>query len=87
LSFVQASILSLLPSYLLKIMEIPRIKANMLGSLVRWFHENFHVRGQSVDRGSFYLNLAHVLEAREGTAEEVAVLSVALFRALNLRTR
>ncbi|XP_020269305.1 DNA repair protein RAD4 isoform X2 [Asparagus officinalis] len=84
---IQASILSLLPSLLLKIMETPGLKANMLGSLVRWFHENFRVRSQTIDRGSFHSNLAYALEAREGTAEEVAALSVALFRALNLRTR
>ena len=33
---IQASLLSLIPSYLLKIGEVPGITATMLGSLARW---------------------------------------------------
>ncbi|KAJ6796495.1 DNA repair protein RAD4 isoform X1 [Iris pallida] len=84
---IQASLLSLLPSNLSKIMEISRLEANMLCSLVKWFRDNFHVRSESIHKGSVLSNLAFALETREGTSEELAALSVALFRALNLNTR
>ncbi|XP_010932556.2 DNA repair protein RAD4 isoform X1 [Elaeis guineensis] len=89
---IQASLVSLLPSNLLKIVEVPKLTASMLNSLVNWvldgiFHDNFHVRNHNIDRGFFKSNLSFALENREGTAEEVAALSVALFRALNLTTR
>ncbi|CAL5368300.1 unnamed protein product [Camellia sinensis] len=51
------------------------------------FHNNFHIRSPSSTERSFHSALAFALETREGTAEEVAALSVALFRALNLTTR
>ncbi|XP_072982141.1 DNA repair protein RAD4 isoform X4 [Typha latifolia] len=84
---IQASILSLLPSNLLKIAEVPKLTANKLESLVNWFQSNFHLTTQCIDKGSFESNLAFALQNHEGTAEEVAALSVALFRALNLTTR
>ncbi|WOL06599.1 DNA repair protein RAD4 isoform X2 [Canna indica] len=86
-SLIQASLLSLLPPNLLKIGEIQKLTANRLFSFVNWFRDNFHVRSQSIDRGSFHANLAFALQTHEGTAEEVVALSVALFRALNLTTR
>lgn len=84
---IQASLVSLLPSNLLKIAEVPKLTASMLNSLVNWFHNNFHIQNHNIDRGSFKSNLAFALETCEGTAEEVAALSVALFRGLNLTTR
>ncbi|XP_008803880.2 DNA repair protein RAD4 [Phoenix dactylifera] len=84
---IQASLVSLLPSNLLKIVEVPKLTASTLNSLVNWFHNNFHVRNHNIERGSFKSNLSFALETREGTAEEVVALSVALFRALNLTTR
>ncbi|KAG0455486.1 hypothetical protein HPP92_024778 [Vanilla planifolia] len=86
-TLLQASILSLLPSNLLKITEVSRLTSTMLGPLVNWFHKSFRIRSQIVDRGCFKLNLQFALESREGTAEEVAALSVALFRSLKLTTR
>ncbi|CAA3027238.1 DNA repair RAD4 isoform X1 [Olea europaea subsp. europaea] len=83
----QASLLSLLPTDLLKITEIPVLTATCLTPIVRWFHNNFHVRSPSDAEKSCHLALASTLETREGTAEEVAALSVALFRAMNLTTR
>lgn len=84
---VQASLLSLLPADLLKISEIPRLTANAFTLLVRWFHDNFRVRSPSSVERPLHSSLAFALEAHEGTPEEVAALSVALFRALNLTTR
>nr|CAD1826547.1 unnamed protein product [Ananas comosus var. bracteatus] len=91
---IQASILSLLPSNLLKIAEVPKLTANKLGSLVNWFHSNFHISTQSVDRGSFESNLALLFKLMKGLLKRyvtsyllVAALSVALLRALNLTTR
>ncbi|URE22716.1 protein complementing XP-C cells [Musa troglodytarum] len=86
-SLIQASLLSLLPVNLLTIGEVQKLTANRLCALVNWFSNNFRVRSQSTDEGSFNANLAFALQTREGTAEEVAALSVALFRALNLTTR
>ncbi|KAH9675413.1 DNA repair protein RAD4 [Citrus sinensis] len=84
---IQASLLSLLPSYLLKISEVSKLTANALSPIVSWFHDNFHVRSSVSTRRSFHSALAHALESREGTPEEIAALSVALFRALKLTTR
>lgn len=84
---IQASLLSLLPACLLKITEVPKLTAKALAPLVDWFHNNFHVRGPGSTEKPPHLALASTLEAQEGTAEEVAALSVALFRALNLTVR
>lgn len=84
---IQASLLSLLPPYLLKVADTPRLTAKMLGSLVKWFGDNFRIQSQRIDRGSFKSNLSFALESREGTIEEIAALSVVLFRALNIMTR
>ncbi|CAI9753228.1 unnamed protein product [Fraxinus pennsylvanica] len=86
-TLIQASLLSLLPKDLLKIAEIPVLTAACLTPIVRWFHNNFHVRSPSGAEKSCHLALASTLETREGTPEEVAALSVALFRAMNLTTR
>ncbi|GFY90759.1 DNA repair protein Rad4 family [Actinidia rufa] len=51
------------------------------------FHNSFRVRSPSSTERSFDSALAFALETREGTAEEVVALSVALFRALNLTSR
>ncbi|XP_024980877.1 DNA repair protein RAD4 isoform X2 [Cynara cardunculus var. scolymus] len=83
---IQASLLSLLPAELLNLLKVADLTVDALGSLVNWFHINFHVRSSSSDR-SFHSALARALETHEGTPEEVAALSVALFRALNLLTR
>ncbi|KAH0449839.1 hypothetical protein IEQ34_020531 [Dendrobium chrysotoxum] len=84
---IQASLLSLLPLNLLKIAEVSRLTANELGPLVDWFRNSFRLKSESIDRGCFKSNLAFALETQEGTSEEIAALSVALFRALNLTTR
>ncbi|KAL0332819.1 UNVERIFIED_CONTAM: DNA repair protein [Sesamum calycinum] len=84
---IQASLLSLVPTHLLKIAEASKLTASRLVPLVSWFHNNFHVRSQSVAEKSCHSALASTLETREGTPEAVAALSVALFRALNLTTR
>ncbi|KAI3451288.1 hypothetical protein Pfo_007953 [Paulownia fortunei] len=84
---IQASLLSLVPTHLLKITESPKLTAGHLSPLVSWFHNNFHVRSPSVAEKSCHIALASTLETREGTPEVVAALSVALFRALNLTTR
>ncbi|XP_028055256.1 DNA repair protein RAD4 [Camellia sinensis] len=84
---IQASLLSLLPKHLLRISEVTKLTVNALAPLVSWFHNNFHIRSPSSTERSFHSALAFALETREGTAEEVAALSVALFRALNLTTR
>ncbi|XP_078180088.1 DNA repair protein Rad4 family isoform X1 [Carex rostrata] len=84
---IQASMLSLLPSNLLKITEAPNLTVNNLKPLVNWFHSNFHLLTESVDRGSFESNIRFALQNQKGTVEEVAALSVVLFRALNLAAR
>ncbi|XP_062191832.1 DNA repair protein RAD4 isoform X2 [Phragmites australis] len=79
---IQASMLSLVPDHLLwNVVDVPKLKAVNLHSLVSWFHRTFCVTAQSTDRGSFKSNLAFALQDR------VCALSVALFRALNLTAR
>ncbi|GAB2299113.1 hypothetical protein Dimus_033185 [Dionaea muscipula] len=84
---IQGALLSLLPSHLLRISEVTKLTVNALTPLVSWFHSNFHVRSSSREGVPFHSALATALETHEGTPEEVAALSVALFRALNLTTR
>ncbi|XP_021728088.1 DNA repair protein RAD4-like [Chenopodium quinoa] len=84
---IQASLLSLLPPHLLKLSEVGKLTANALTPLVSWFHQNFKVRSPSSAEKPFQSALAYALEAQGGTPEEVAALSVSLFRALNLTTR
>ncbi|XP_068659327.1 DNA repair protein RAD4 isoform X2 [Aristolochia californica] len=84
---IQASLLSLLPVDLLKITELPKLTAKALGPLVCWFQSNFHVQNLGPTEGTFKLSLSRALETQAGTAEEVAALSVTLFRALNLTVR
>ncbi|XP_047313317.1 DNA repair protein RAD4 [Impatiens glandulifera] len=84
---IQASLLSILPSQLSEISRIEKLTVKALVPVVHWFHNNFHARGTTDSKRSFSSALVHALETREGTSEEVAALSVALFRALNLTTR
>ncbi|CAH1436955.1 unnamed protein product [Lactuca virosa] len=83
---IQASLLSLLPTKFLKLSEATNLTVDDLTPLVNWFHSNFRVRSSSSDR-SFHSALATALGTHEGTPEEVAALSVAMFRSLNLLTR
>ncbi|KAK2652472.1 hypothetical protein Ddye_012328 [Dipteronia dyeriana] len=84
---IQASLLSVIPKQLLEISEVSQLNVKALYYIVKWFHDNFHV-GNSVITGiSFHSALAHAIEHREGSPEEIAALSVALFRALKLTTR
>ncbi|KAM0887916.1 hypothetical protein ACQ4PT_028684 [Festuca glaucescens] len=84
----KASVLSVLPHHLLlNGVDIQKLDANNLRSLVSWFHCTFSVIARSTDRGSFESNMAFALQSHVGTAEEVCAISVALFRALNLTTR
>ncbi|XP_062003363.1 DNA repair protein RAD4 isoform X1 [Rosa rugosa] len=85
-ALIQASLLSLLPEHLLHISKVAKLTAKHLFPLVCWFQNNFRVRTTSVRR-SFHSALNFALETREGTQEEIAALSVALLRALNLTTR
>ncbi|XP_055828981.1 DNA repair protein RAD4 isoform X2 [Solanum dulcamara] len=84
---IQASLLSLLPAHLLKLTDVPKLTAKVLSPLVDWFHSHFRVRGANDTEKPFHSALVSTLESQEGTPEEVAALSVALFRALNLTTR
>ncbi|XP_019066722.1 DNA repair protein RAD4 isoform X3 [Solanum lycopersicum] len=84
---IQASLLSLLPAHLLKLTDAPKLTAKALAPLVNWIHSHFRVRGANDMEKPFHSALASTLESQEGTPEEVAALSVALFRALNLTTR
>lgn len=84
---IQAALLSLVPRQFLKISETSKLTARALAPLVNWFHKYFHVRHLSNTERSCESALALALQTQEGTAEEVAALSVALFRALNLTTR
>ncbi|XP_074308619.1 DNA repair protein RAD4 [Silene latifolia] len=84
---IQAALLSLLPSHLLDISEVTKLTINSLAPLVTWFHQNFHVKSSSSAEKPFNSALACALEMQGGSPEEVAALSVALFRALNLTTR
>ncbi|KAK8621401.1 hypothetical protein V6N13_067834 [Hibiscus sabdariffa] len=73
-SLIQASLLSLLPTDLLKISEISNITANALSPLVTWFHNNFHVRSLVRAERSFRTALAIALETHEGTPEECSLM-------------
>lgn len=84
---IQASLLSILPKYLMRISNVQKLSPKDLAPLVSWFHENFHVKGPCTRERLYPSALAYALERREGTPEEVAALSVALFRALNFTTR
>lgn len=85
---IQASVLSVLPHHLLwNGVDIQKLDANNLRTLVSWFHRTFSVIARSTDRGSFESNMAFALQSHVGTAEEVCAISVALFRALNLTAR
>ncbi|XVF31671.1 hypothetical protein REPUB_Repub17cG0011500 [Reevesia pubescens] len=84
---IQASLISLLPTHLSKISEVSNITANALSPLVTWFHNNFQVRSLVRAERSFRTALSFALETREGTPEEIAALSVALFRALKFTAR
>ncbi|XP_030482438.2 DNA repair protein RAD4 isoform X1 [Cannabis sativa] len=86
-SLIQAALLSLLPRHLLNISMVAKLTAKDLHPLILWFRDNFHVRSLTDVKMSFHSALAHALETCEGTSEEIAALSVALFRALNLTTR
>lgn len=84
---IQGALLSLLPSYLLIEADSSKLTANALAPLVKWFHDNFRVDCSDLQERPFPSSLASALEYRKGTAEEIAALSVALFRALNLTAR
>ncbi|KAM3283265.1 DNA repair protein RAD4 isoform X1 [Capsicum chacoense] len=84
---IQAALLSLLPAHLMKLTDVPKLTAKTLAPLVNWFHSKFRVGSSNDTEKPFHSALASTLESQEGTPEEVAALSVALFRALNLTTR
>ncbi|KAL6565378.1 hypothetical protein OROGR_002329 [Orobanche gracilis] len=66
---IQASLLSLVPTHLLKVAEFPNLTADHLSSLVNWFHKNFRATSPSVAEKSCHLALTSTLETREGTPE------------------
>ncbi|XP_010558600.1 PREDICTED: DNA repair protein RAD4 isoform X2 [Tarenaya hassleriana] len=84
---IQASLLSLLPSYLSKVSVFSKITVKDIAPLLRWFRGVFSVRDELRSGKSFSSSLAFAFESRQGTTEELAALTVALFRALKLTTR
>ncbi|KAL1213060.1 DNA repair protein RAD4 [Cardamine amara subsp. amara] len=84
---IQASLLSLLPSYLLKVPTLEKVTVKDIAPLLRWVRGNFYVRCTPSSEKSFRTSLAFALESRKGTAEEIGALAVALLRALKLATR
>ncbi|XP_031498369.1 DNA repair protein RAD4 isoform X2 [Nymphaea colorata] len=84
---IQASLFSLLPPHLLNFSEKQKLTANKLVPLVEWLRNNFHVDNQKTIERPFKLSLSSVIETHVGNSEEIAALSVALFRALGLTTR
>ncbi|XP_022991175.1 DNA repair protein RAD4 isoform X1 [Cucurbita maxima] len=84
---IQSALLSLLPIHLLKNTPAKQLTASSLKPLVAWLHNNFHVRNQIRSEGSINSALARALETHEGTAEEIAALTVVLLRALDLTAR
>ncbi|KAJ0232629.1 DNA repair protein RAD4 [Hirschfeldia incana] len=84
---IQASLLSLLPSYLTKVSNLEKVTVRDIAPLLRWVRGNFAVRCTPSSEKSFRTSLAFALESRRGTPEELGALSVALLRALKLTTR
>lgn len=84
---IQASLLSLLPSFLTKIPNLGKVTVRDVAPLLRWVRGNFAVRCTPSSEKSFRTSLAFALESRRGTSEELGALSVALLRALKLTTR
>ncbi|XP_071706212.1 DNA repair protein RAD4 [Rutidosis leptorrhynchoides] len=83
---IQASLLSLLPANLVKLSTVTNLTVDALTPLVHWLNSHFRVRSSSSEI-LFRLGLASALETHEGAPEEIAALSVAMFRALNLSAR
>ncbi|KAM7278405.1 hypothetical protein ACFE04_005539 [Oxalis oulophora] len=81
---IQASLLSLLPQIYFKISTISKLRAKDLVLIVSWFHKHFQVKSSGSAKSSFSSALANALQSQEGTPEELAALSVALFRAVKL---
>ncbi|RDX74721.1 DNA repair protein RAD4, partial [Mucuna pruriens] len=84
---IQASLLSLLPAHLLQLSNVTKLNSKALYPLISWFHDNFHVKNCTNRETSLRSGLASALESHEGSPEEIAALSVALLRALNLTAR
>ncbi|XP_030461266.2 DNA repair protein RAD4 isoform X2 [Syzygium oleosum] len=85
---IQASLLSLLPRNLMEnILDKKKVTKMTLSRLVYWFRSFFRVRESTSAEKSFDYALAHALETQEGTSEEIAALTVALFRALKFTAR
>ncbi|XP_027941751.1 DNA repair protein RAD4 [Vigna unguiculata] len=84
---IQASLLSLLPAHLLQLSNVEKLTSKDLYPLISWFHNNFHVKNSTSRETSPCFGLASALELHEGSPEEIAALSVALLRALNLTAR
>ncbi|ESW13736.2 hypothetical protein PHAVU_008G233100 [Phaseolus vulgaris] len=84
---IQASLLSLLPAHLLQLSNVKKLTSKALYPLISWFHDNFHVKNCMNREASPCFGLASALESQEGSPEEIAALSVALLRALNLTAR
>ncbi|XP_052735951.1 DNA repair protein RAD4 isoform X2 [Vigna angularis] len=83
----KASLLSLLPAHLLQLSNVEKLTSKALYPLISWFHNNFHVKNCTSRETSPCFGLASALELHEGSPEEIAALSVALLRALNLTAR
>ncbi|RAL53031.1 hypothetical protein DM860_016266 [Cuscuta australis] len=84
---IQASLLSLLPTHVLKIPDSTNHAAKSLFSIVNWFHKHFRVRSSSATKESVHLAMRSTLASQEGSPEVVTALFVALIRALNITAR
>ncbi|CAH9089903.1 unnamed protein product [Cuscuta europaea] len=84
---IQASLLSLLPTHVLKISDGPSLTSKSLSPIVSWFHKHFRVRGPSATKESIHLAMRSTIASGEGSLEVVAGLFVALLRALNITSR
>ncbi|KAL2976075.1 hypothetical protein AAZX31_14G198700 [Glycine max] len=87
---IQASLLSLLPAQLLQLSNVTKLTSNALYPLISWFHDNFHVKNCTNRETSPHFGLASALESHEVFVFknlQIAALSVALLRALNLTAR
>ncbi|CAN0913795.1 DNA repair protein RAD4 [Linum grandiflorum] len=74
-------------AHLLCLLARGRVVDSACDDLLIQFHNNFRVRSAASETELCSSSLAIALGRREGSAEEIAALSVALFRALKLTTR
>ncbi|GKE60866.1 hypothetical protein Tco_1511233, partial [Tanacetum coccineum] len=69
-SLIQATLLTLIQTNLLKLKEVTNLTVAALASLVNWFHSKFHVKSLNSGK-SISLALAMAFETQIGTLEEI----------------